>query len=71
MQHRAPLKRYTVRELAWRSGSRRRLIDRSAFFSRAQRIAEHASRGDRQIVVEAGGQILSVWVSGTLVSETD
>ena len=57
-------KRYTVREIPWLAGSRRRIVDRFQYFYEACRLAETLSLEHRQMVVECKHVQLAVWLDG-------
>ncbi|MGH8290613.1 MAG: hypothetical protein ACREV7_16605 [Steroidobacteraceae bacterium] len=55
---------YTVAELPWRSGSRRRRLASVPYFAKAERIARNASCDSRLVIVERCGVAISTWLAG-------
>lgn len=64
---RAPVKRYVVREIPWLAGSKRRVVDRFCYFTKARRLARDLSGENRQVVVECNHLTLETWINGHLV----
>ena len=60
-------KRYVVRELPYRKGTRQRQIERVRYFHDAKRLAERVSDEGRAVAVEMRGVQLGLWVNGQQV----
>lgn len=69
MTHRAPGRRYVVRELAFTKGSTNRQLEKSPYFSAACRAAENASHQGRMVQVELRGVPLALYMDGKRVTE--
>jgi hypothetical protein len=60
-------KRYTVKEVPWLRGSRRRTVERFRYFYQAQRLAQSLSAESRQVIIECGHRALETWLDGRRV----
>lgn len=58
------MNRYTVLELPWLKGSRRRIIEHCRYFHEAIREAEQLSSDGRQTAVELRGVTLAIFLNG-------
>lgn len=59
-----PTKPYTVRELPWLKGSRRRTVGSHRYLHEAMHEAEQFSAEGRQVAVELRGVTLAIFLNG-------
>lgn len=62
-------KPFSVRELPFRSGSRRRTLGRFGYFHEAMEVAELVSTEGRCTIVELTGMQLAMWLNGQRLAE--